>query len=140
MDAMLAGMQLREARLKQGQGAVLREKGIGQMERGILELEVSLFCPFCPLPLPPPPSPTSSRRGGAEVWVRIDYCIPPLPHSPTFHLPGWTAELLLGNNLCFVLMCPRNQNRVCVFCIRSLNLHWKEGGGGGAGDYLCALM
>lgn len=79
----------RKARLKIGSGslAAVEHAGTNGMQNlGIGSL--GLFRPFCPLTLPPPPL----FPGGAGLRCG---CVLILAFPPTFHLPGWTAELLL---------------------------------------------
>lgn len=122
------GEEDREARLKIGSGsraAVEHGRTNGVENLGVGSL--GLFCPFCPRHPPLFPAGAGLRCGRRLILV----------FSPVFYLPGCTAELLLGNNLCF-LSVP--EGRETESCFRSLNQHCKEQGEGGRpGDYFCAL-
>lgn len=64
------------------------------------------FLPVLPSHTPATPHPHFFPGGaGLRCGCVLIIVFPPHPHPhPTFHLPGWTAEPLLGNDLCFVLM------------------------------------
>lgn len=96
----------RETRLKIGSGSLAavehdRTNGVENLGLGSL----GLFCPCCPRHPPLFPVGAGLRCGCRLILV----------FSPIFYLLVCTAELLVGNNLCFLSM-PEGPKREGVLC------------------------
>lgn len=98
-----------EARLKIGSGSLTAVEPVKTNAMGNLGVRsLGLFCPLCTRYPPLFPAGAGRRCGCRLILV----------FPPIFYLPGWTAELLLGNNLCFFINVPgtRAEKCVCILC------------------------